>query len=521
MIELKSISIRNFLSFGNAWTKLDFQNGVSIIEGRNGSGKSSIVDALCFGLFGLTLRKCPKNQLVNRRTNKDCIVEIELVCNGKQVSISRGIKPNVFLVTVNGRCVDSAGDRDLQEWLESCVLRMNFNVFSQNITISRTRYKGYMQMSLQEQRHYIEDLFGLDSLVSAQRKAKEISNDVGEELRNIDRAIDSAEIRIDTIENILGNDTRINELKEQLPEKSVFAKLIQDRNDTRGKVESTKSDIREVERDVYILNSRLKQLHDGNCPLCQRALDAGMEHKIKEWNTELGNKKSILEEKQGEQKELEEKLQELGYRIKRIDDIMRKIQHLKQEAEQNNNREQVNELLVEVKLLVQQREIAEQKRIDLVELEYLLSDDGIRYRILNNKLKQFIPLVNQYLDKLGLFVRVEADEDLDINFYARGFEKAPYNSFSEGERAKIDFAMLFAWTTLASHNDAACNVMFIDEIVDACLDDESVETIFGLLSSLNSCIMVITHSGARVPTDVNHIRVVKENGFSRIVKVDA
>ena len=518
MIELKCISLRNFLSFGNTWTKMDFEEGVHIIEGRNGSGKSSIVDALCFGLFGLTLRKCPKNQLVNRRTGKDCIVEIELVSNGKTVSITRGIKPNVFLVTVNGKVIESSGDRDLQEWLETCVLRMNFNVFSQNITISRTRYKGYMQMSLQEQRCYIEDLFDLDSLVTAQAKAKEISNSVGNELYNIDRAIDSAEIRLDTLENVLGNDERIKELKEQLPEKSSFVDLINERKSTKQNHADIQEEIEKEERDVYILNSRLKQLRGGNCPVCLRALDSDMEHTIQCMETELQDKQAILKEKTEEEKAIAKSLDELNSRVKKIEDLMLRIKHLKQEAEQNNDSERINEIQVELKILVQQRGILEAKRIDLVEVEYLLSDNGIRYRILQNKLKQFIPIVNQFLDKLGLFVRVEVDEGLNINFFARGFEKAPYNSFSEGERAKIDFAMLFAWKKLASHNDSSCNVMFIDEIIDACLDDVSVETIFGLLSELNSCIMVITHSGARIPTDVGHIHVVKENGFTRIVK---
>jgi len=571
MIKFKKISYRNFLSAGNIFTTVNldqFKN--TLIIGENGAGKSSVLEAISFALYGKSMRNVNKPQLINSITGKGLLTEIEFSIGGKSYLVRRGMKPNIFEIYIDDKLLnqDSAA-RDYQEILETQILKLNHKSFSQIVVLSISNYVPFMKLTAAGRREVIEDLLDIQifSVMNSLLKEKVVQNKIGLQENEYETRLVQNKIQMHRkhmAELAKNNKEIIHERKEKIKwyqEQSRLHAASIKSEEKALKVLNKKSTIAgEISKklakatsDGRLVTDKRKTIqasitfYETNtiCPTCKQELD--LEHK----EHEITKKARILLAATQASEKLEktiEKLQASLVEYEGVGDEISKacksitesdvhiltnnrvIESLKQEIvelEKKINKtkddsksfkllsEELNNSIQKKEMLIRQREIYSMA-------SQLLKDGGIKTRII----KQYIPimnkLINKYLAQMEFFVQFELDETFKETIKSRFRDEFTYDSFSQGEKLRIDLSLLFCWRAIAKlRNSSSSNLLFMDEILDSSLDAGGVEEFIKIINSLTSDTntFIISHRGdSMIDKFENIIKFEKVKNFSKIIE---
>ena len=566
MIIFKKIKWRNFLSTGNQFIELDLdQHSTTLVVGSNGAGKSTVLDALTFSLFGKSFRRINKPQLINSTNEKDCKVEVEFSLGGTEWKVVRGIKPNIFEIWRNDALLDQfASAVDQQKWLEQNVLKMNYKSFTQIVILGSSTFVPFMQLTATNRREVIEDLLDIKIFSS-------MSNLIKDKLRLIKDEIKTLELKKESLndkvkmqenfieelesrgkENIKNKHTKIDELDQSV------AKLMKDNEFYEGEVVGytqmrTQSDgaaekLRKlsglkgkISNKVATITKEHKFFTDNvTCPTCTQPIEEGFrinkiddaQLKAKELQSgykELEEAIKNEEEREHHFKALSKEITILTHGISKnhtkIAGCQRQIRDLESEiqtiTDQLANRNTEHEKLETFRSNLQDtyQELIEKKdNISYYYFTYgLLKDGGVKTKII----KKYLPLINQqvnkYLQLMDFYINFKLDEEFNETIESLIHEDFSYSSFSEGEKSRIDLALIFAWREVARFkNSVNTNLMLFDEVFDSSLDtygtDEFLKIIRFVVKEAN--MFVISHKGGMEEKFDKCLKFEKVKGFS-------
>lgn len=545
MIKFRTIRWKNFLSTGNVFTEMQLDaNSNTLIIGQNGAGKSTILDALTFALFGKAFRNINKPALINSVNAKDCVVEIEFDTNNKRYKIIRGIKPNVFEIYCNDILLNQdSASKDYQEYLEKFILKMNYKSFTQIVILGSASFTPFMQLRPAERRTVIEDLLDIQifTVMNTITKQKAQANREELEMNRIELiALEDKKVYIEkTISSLQQNNQQ---------KKTEYTDTLGIHNQTYAQIQKDITD-KEKERDELLdkaaehnaLKDKYKKLiklqsgieanlknhedhfqffdnHD-ECPTCNQKIDDDFKSdKIMETGAKIGELKSGL---QSINEKIDDCLQEIG----KVDTLLSKANAIKNEinalkikqghliSTMNDLEEQITKLdnsdqmlidseneyaIVKEKILKLQNEKEEllnnRKYIDTA--LNLLKDGGIKSKII----KQYIPIINKninkYLVQMGFFVNFNINEQFEETIKSRFRDEFSYDNFSEGEKMRIDLALLFTWRAIAKmKNSVNTNLLILDEVFDSSLDSNGTEEFLKIMWNMigDAHVFVISH----------------------------
>lgn len=569
MLLLKKVRWKNFLSTGNNYTEVDLTKHKStLIVGTNGSGKSTILDALSFGIYNKPFRKINKPQLVNSINGKDMKVEVEFVVGPNNYKIIRGIKPNIFEIYKDGKLINQQADsRDYQEVLEKQIIKMNHRTFSQVVVLGSSTYVPFMQLSAAQRREVIEDLLDIqvfttmnlilkdrlsenqDQLKEARYKSELIDEKISIQLGYVDSLKKDVENKIENNQQkIATSQTSIAALVAKITSHNsvIEEKMVLTKNLEKLKKRIDKSVVlREKAIDrLSKLEKEINFYHEyDNCPTCKQ----GIPHDFK--GDVINEKQNQLVEIQDNLKLLEQDYSNTIDEINKINVVQRDILNVQQQIvslqSDISSQEKLIEFLVgendklkkntssidleEQKLQSYKEEkksFEKQKQQLLVDFEILqaasalLKDGGIKTRIIKQYMPVINKLINKYLAAMDFFVQFEIDEQFNETIKSRFRDEFSYNSFSEGEKMRINLAVLFTWRAIAKmRNSAATNLLIMDEVFDSSLDstgtDEFLKIIENLTQDTNT--FIISHKTDQLFDKFhNVIKFAKAKNFSKI-----
>jgi DNA repair exonuclease SbcCD ATPase subunit len=570
MILFRTLRWKNLLSTGNHFTELKLNNNTNtLVVGANGSGKSTMLDALCFALFGKAFRNINKPNLVNSINNKDCVVEVEFDTNNKSYKIVRGIKPNIFEIYCNGILVDqSAASRDYQEYLERFIIKLNYKSFTQIVILGSASFTPFMQLSTSDRRAIIEDLLDIQIFSTMNGIVKDKLSNIKDlttnkkheidleqqkydlQKKHIDDLKQNNDEKVEEYESEISNNTStISTLATQIDEYSKSVDELQLLVDAKDETDAKVKKITKLESQIEINLSKFRKdisffEHNDDCPTCRQAI--AMEFKEKEL-TVLSTKISECDHGLAE---LEKKLLEEQAKLKAINETQKKIQALQIKiatnttsiTETNKYIKRLEKLLFELKNKnsITEKDDAELNNINdsLTELKKhlrnlieektyyeaafnLLKDTGIKTKIVKQYLPIINKLVNKYLASLDFFVNFNLDESFKETIKSRHRDEFTYNNFSEGEKQRIDMALMLTWRAVAKlKNSSNTNLLILDEVFDSSLDTNGTEELMKILHMLEDVNMyVISHKGDILQDKFsNIIRFEKIKNFSKVVK---
>lgn len=527
---------------------------------------SSFIEATCFALFGKTIRKVPKNNLVNTKNQKGTMVELKFISNDKTYLVRRGIKPSKFEIYEGKTLVaQDASVREYQEKLDS-IIGIDYNTFIQTVIISKTKYVPFMRLDAASRREFVENLLTLTIFGNMNKKQKLVMSSLKEQLQTLKsdfsiakNNIVQAENNVRSINEVLQQNltekrdyinNRIDELKDinnELKEtaKKLKATLYVDEHDTINLWDGTKRAIGDLEVELKHRTrvlTRLKSTSD-KCTSCGQELTAEhVEHTNKNIQVEerdiaickdnLDRDRKLLVDLQPTfdlvignmaiEQDLKGMVLKIKHNIKQIEDIERERDNIV--FDDNNDK------LDEAKNKLQQYRtdcatIAQQLKECNEEFEYnsivydMLKDGGIKASIIEKSIPLINSVINKNLSKFGFFVQFKLDNEFNETIKQRGIDVLTYDSFSEGEKLRMDMAVLLAWREVAQlQNNLSCNVLLFDEMTDASMDFEGSEILGSMLSELEDThVFVITHSPEKLQTYADGaIHIKKENGYSKI-----
>ena len=571
MILFQKVRWKNLLSTGDVWTEINFTKSKStLIVGENGAGKSTILDAVCFGLFGKPFRKINKPQLVNSINRKGMLIELEFKIGSREYLIRRGQKPSVFEILQDGNIINQNSEaREYQDYLESNILKLNFKSFQQIVILGSASFTPFMQLPASHRREIIEDLLDIQifSTMNSLLKDKITLNRTS--LYQVDYEIKGAAEKIELykkhIESLKQNNDEIIAQKqlqlEELGTQIDFANsgivgiqaMIETLNQSiedYDKVFSRSNKVAQLTRQLDNKLERIKKELDffyesDDCPTCRQ----GIAHQHKSEIVEK-NHKQVSEIEEGKQKiqteaaAIEARLNEIAEVNKQISALNREVTDIniqirmwtslcesirKEITSLQTNNTQINTNTEELKVLKEQLKAAIQSKEELVSekavldvASVLLKDSGVKTKII----KQYIPvinkLVNKYLAAMDFFVAFELNENFEETIKSRHRDDFSYESFSEGEKMRIDLALLFTWRAVSKlRNSASTNLLIMDEVFDSSLDNNGTEEFLKIISTLttDTNLFIISHKGDQL-FDKFHslIKFEKHKNFSRIAK---
>jgi DNA repair exonuclease SbcCD ATPase subunit len=566
MIYFKKIRWKNLLSTGNVFTEVDLaSNATTLIVGINGAGKSTILDALTFGLFGKPFRKINKPQLVNSITQKNMVVEVEFTIGSTEYKIVRGIKPAVFEVYQNGKLLNqSAETKDYQEILEKQIIKVNFKSFSQVVVLGSATFQPFMQLAAGQKREIIEDLLDLQIFTTMNSllkdKVLENSEAIGDNSTN--RKLIESKIEL-TEQHVFEMQTNASEIVEE--KKKQISKLESDgvlaiqevkdierqiieleskteTNDSiKQKIDNLSRIQHKIEAKMALLKNDIQFFEDHkNCPTCKQDIEDDFRSKT------INDKKVQIEEIEHGLVTLAESYDKNKAKLEAIMGVTNQVHSLKldriakysiaKSIKENILQLQADiEKLSEVKSVDKEEKLAEYRaEIEKISVEYntlaeeknvltaagiMLKDNGIKAKII----KQYVPiinkLINRYLAAMDFFVSFELDENFNEKIKSRYRDDFSYSSFSEGEKQKIDLALLFTWRAVAKlRNSINTNILIMDEVFDSSLDQNAMEYLVNIVRDVakDSNIIIISHKEHLNEKFTNVIKFVKNKNFSII-----
>ena len=569
MILFKKIRFKNFLSTGNQFTEFNLtENTTTLIIGTNGAGKSTVLDALTFGLFGKPFRKINKPQLPNTVNEKDCVAEVEFSIGSIDWKVIRGIKPNKFEIYRNGKLLDqSASAVDQQKWLEQVVLKMNYKSFTQIVILGSSSFVPFMQLTAANRRDVIEDLLDIKIFSTMNTIIKEKLRQVKDEVRTLELSkesvtekmnmqeefieelenrgksnIDSNMSKIDKLLNeeneyVLNNETlssKMEMVQGQMQEVTGVAEKLAKLNNLRGK----------ISQKVTTITKEHKFFNENTvCPTCTQSIEE--EFRLNRISDAQNKAKEL---KKGYQ-DLEETIQFEQERERQFIALSQEITNLTHGISQNNtrislNQRQIRDLEHEIQTITEnlanrnsehEKLEAFKKKLNTTETELeskkdsyryydfsygLLKDGGVKSQII----KKYLPLINQqvnrFLQMMDFYINFSLDEEFNETVQSPIHEDFSYASFSEGEKMRIDLALLFTWREVAKYkNSVNTNLLIMDEVFDSSLDgfgtDDFLKIIRFVIKDAN--IFVISHKDGLQDKFDNVIRFEKVKGFSRMI----
>jgi len=569
MITFHKIRWKNFLSTGNQYTEIDFEkNSTTLIIGSNGAGKSTVLDALTFSLYGKPFRKINKPQLPNSVNEKDCRVEVEFTVNNIQWKVVRGIKPNIFEIHRNDSLLDQdSASLDQQKWLEKNVLKMNYKSFTQIVILGSSTFVPFMQLTTSNRREVIEDLLDIKIFSSMGIVIKEKIRSLKEDLKVLElkkeTLNDKVSMQKDFIEELenRGN-ANINANKEKITNlDSEIGNYLEENIDISNKVSLLEKQL----NDYVGATEKLRKLGNLKGKISQKVSTITKEHKFFTENTvcptctqsieedfrinKVNDAQDKAKELQSGYKELEEAIKEEEERERQFTTLSKEISKLTNEISQNNTRisgcqRQIRNLESEVQKLTDQLanrntehdkletfkdnlkttydELATKKdTINYYDFAYsLLKDGGVKSKII----KKYLPLINQqvnrYLQMMDFYINFTLDEEFNETVQSPIHEDFSYASFSEGEKMRIDLSLLFTWREVARmKNSVNTNLLIMDEVFDSSLDgfgtQEFIKIIRYVIQDAN--IFVISHKTGLEDRFESVLKFEKIKGFSRMV----
>ena len=570
MITFRYVRWKNLLSTGNYFTEVKLDNNTNtLVVGENGSGKSTMLDALCFGLFGKAFRNVNKPNLLNSINSKDCIVEVEFNTNNKSYKIIRGIKPNKFEIYCNNELVNQeAASRDYQEHLEKFILKLNYKSFTQIVVLGSASFTPFMQLKSGDRREIIEDLLDIQIFSTMNGLVKErLSNNkdlIAQKKHEIELATQKVELLKKHIvqlkqnndekvkqheSEIESNQSVVQTLHEELSglaqdvsnlTEQVSGKIeVEDKVKKLGKLESQiESNLSKFSKDIRFFES------NDSCPTCRQAIALGFKE------TELAGLADKVQKCEHGLSELEQKLNIEQQKLNVISEFQKQIQAKQvQIATKNTTITETNKYIAklrkQIELLSDSATVTDKEETELTIITQQLSDLGTNLRTLIDEktyyeaasnllkdtgiktkiVKQYLPvinkLVNKYLASLDFFVNFNLDEAFRETIKSRHRDEFTYNNFSEGEKQRIDMALMLTWRAVAKlKNSSNTNLLILDETFDSSLDANGTEYLMNILHMLEGVnLFVISHKGDVLQDKfANVVRFEKVKNFSKVIK---
>ena len=570
MILFKKIKWKNFLSTGNHFSEIELiKNSTTLIVGQNGAGKSTVLDALTFSLFGKPFRKINKSQLLNSVNEKDCVVEVELSINDIEWKVVRGIKPNIFKIYRDDNCLDQFSNaNDQQKWLEQNVLKMNYKSFTQIVILGSTNFVPFMQLSAPNRRDVIEDLLDIKIFSSMNNIIKDEIKIVRDEIRTLDLKKESLNDKVGMQENF------IEELesrgKERIEEKRKKSKALGDEicvamlqnehkedqvfglTEEQEKVTGATKKLRELGNLKGKISSKVSTITKDHkfftdhtvCPTCGQDIEE--EFRI----NKIADAQTKAKELRSGYKELEEAIENEEERERQFTALSKEITKLTHGISQNNThisgcQRQITDLESEIQALTSKladrnteheklesfkenlaktyEALASKKEtIRYHDFSYsLLKDGGVKTKII----KKYLPLINQqvnrYLQMMDFYINFTLDEEFNETVQSPIHDNFSYASFSEGEKMRIDLALLFTWREVARFkNSVNTNLLIMDEVFDSSLDGFGTEEFLKIIRFVikDANVFVISHKTGMDDRFDDVVRFEKVKGFSQMAK---
>ena len=567
---ISKVRAKNFFSIGNDFIELDIEKyRRSLIGGVNGRGKSTLINAMVFGLFGKTIKQITKPLIVNSINNKNCMVEVELKANGKEYLIRRGIKPNVFEILENGTMLDQTLVGDYQDYLENEILHCSYRTFLQTSILSVENYKPFMALNAPERRAFVEDILDIkvfsvmDGLIKATAKKNKESIAVAErEVATIKSKGEVLKAAIDKIDLMNSNSTEtlekeLEEVESKLEAARTRLEALQSQSDTFDSVLNELRSKRRFRDDLKSKGLQLKTKVDSvtktldfftksdTCPTCTQPIDPK-------------NVGGIVETHQCEHDEYMKELKQIARELQQYADVAtqeteateKKSEHLsavsKEATNVVNSETTLKSLKRKIKEITETATNSEDERMQLADLvaegririnelatlraeqEYnallteLFKDSGIKSKIVDQYIPVINELINEYLDKMELFVKFELDSQFNESVKSRHRDNFTYNSFSAGEKARLDLAIMFTMRRLSvMRNSFSCNLLCADEVLDAAVDGAGVGMIVDILLSPEfdqTNLFIISHRNTEVFEDISNVKynVYKQGDFTQV-----
>ena len=571
MILFKTIRWRNFLSTGNQFTEVNFQDAnTNLIVGTNGSGKSTILDALTFSLYNKPFRKINKPQLVNSVNEKDCVVEIEFSIGNREYKVVRGIKPNVFEIWIDGKLQDQdAAAADQQKKLEESILKLNYKSFTQTVILGSATFVPFMQLTSSNRREIVEDLLDIKIFSTMNNILKDRMRKTNELIREYSIKKDMVEEKIEMQENFIrdldkSGKERIGKKENSIQEIETEIEEVTDQNETLlskidtelqpelEKLNNSKSTLKKLnqlraklEQKIQTLVSEHKFFQENTvCPTCTQSIEnefrlnkiVDIEEKSKELNDgyrELEDAINVEQEKDEQFLSYSTEINRLNNDIsknnvkitglnKQIRILRNEIQEIASQIKNRNSEREALDCLVKDLDTIEKQKSTEKEQINYYEFAHsLMKDGGVKSKII----KKYLPLMNQqinkYLQMMDFYINFTLDEEFKEVIKSPVHEDFSYESFSEGEKMRIDLSLLFTWRDIAKlRNSASTNLLILDEIFDSSLDDAGTEFFTKIIryAIQDAHVFVISHKTDDIMDKFDKVmRFDKVKGFSKLV----
>jgi DNA repair exonuclease SbcCD ATPase subunit len=569
VINFRSVCWKNFLSTGNSPNKVLLNKSqTTLIIGKNGEGKSTILDALCFSLFGKPFRNINKGQLVNSINGKGCSVEVEFDINGKEYKIVRGIKPNVFEIWQDGEMINQdAASRDYQKILEQQILKLNYKTFTQVVILGSASFVPFMQLPTSQRREVIEDILDIRIFSTMNLLLKEKVQETKDAIAKVENEISTAKTKVDAQTQLIKT---INEAKTSAIE-TIATKIAANNAEilsAEGEIESILSEINtlkasindketvteDIDKAKSIRSKLLQKIetcehnteffseHDV-CPSCnqdiaeeyKQAIVQDLNKKLEDNNSKIGELETVLTKLNTQlskiteiQSQITDKNIELSTRNSTVTLLNKQIKEMQIEIESaktdttniDEEKAKLKELATEAITKIHTKTtLQEQRNLEEV-ANILLKDTGIKTAIIREYLPIMNKLINKYLQAMDAYIHFELDEAFNESVKSRFRDDFTYASFSEGEKMRIDLAILFTWRQIAKmKNSVNTNLLLLDEIFDSSLDTAGTDYFLNLMNQFgeNTNIFVISHKGDQLFDKFRSvIRFEKRNDFSVI-----
>ena len=570
MIKFTTLKWKNFLSTGNSFTTVDFTDSkTTLVVGHNGAGKSTMLDALAFALFGKAHRNISKPQLLNSINNKNCVVEVQFNVSGSNYKIVRGIRPNIFEIWKDGTMINqSSHSKEYQKILEQNIIKLNHKSFHQIVVLGSSSFIPFMQLAAGARRDVIEDLLDINVFSKMNTILKEKNGLLKEDIKSTEYDLELAKEKIDLQSKYIKEVESLS--NDQIESKELEIKDVNDEIQTLQTSNATLSD--EIDQSSIGLQEDLKKNHDkkqallqykaefnqkistlvketkfyeenDTCPTCSQDIDSELR------STKLTNAKTKAAE-------IQKALDDVGDQSTIVEDALSQLTNTSEDIRNktasisSNNREivrlqgqiqNINDAITKIRgndgdvaksktdleLLKGKKDDLFEKRLYLNEsLSYnsvileMLKDTGIKTKIIKQYLPVINKLVNQYLQVLDFFVSFHLDEAFSETIRSRHRDAFTYDSFSEGEKQRIDLALLFTWRMIAKmKNSVATNLLILDETFDSSLDYEGVDNLMKIIHTLDddTNVFVISHKGDILEGKFeNKLEFHKEKNFSKL-----